>query len=343
MRQLIANLPASERVLTVLALALVVAIVVEVAFLRMFARAGIYIFQDNSPEWLYTIYNSLVWLGRAALNFATILAPVLLLVLVVVLWQRGTRVSRLVSVVVLVTLGMEGSLFLVSSNPGLSLTYFGSSIFLVGLALVLYWRSGGSLRMALTLGPLLIMFLASYWYKVAPLAHQLGGEWFPGSIAAFQLSEGLLLLVAISLPIAIGLSRSPKVWVGSILLTSPLIGLYLGNPDMIPLISMWAFGITMYLPFWIYVLALWAVSVAILTLLNRGHLLPAFALVILLSSHRELPLTYFNNLTLIALLLIATRPWPVPRPLGQWRLWENSLHNKAVVPRSVEGETANLN
>lgn len=319
MRRWLTGLPASERVLTVLALALVVATVTEVVFLRMFARAGIYIFQDSSPQWLYTVYSSLVWLGRAALNFATILVPVLLLVLVVVLWQRGTRVSRLVSVVVLVTLSLEGSLFLVSSNPGLSLAYFGSSIVLVGLALVFYWRNSGSLRMALTMGPLLLMFLASYWYKVVPLAHQLGGTWLPGSIAAFQLSEGLLLLVAISLPITIGLSRSLKVWVGSILLTSPLIGLYLGNPDMISLISMWAFGITMYLPFWIYVLALWAVLVAILTLLNRGHLLPAFALTILLSSHRELPLTYFNNLTLIALLLIATTPWPAPRPLGQWQ------------------------
>ena len=320
MRRLITSLPASERILTVLALTLVVAVVTEVVFLRMFARAGIYILQDSSPEWLHTVYSSLVWLGRAALNFATILAPVLLLVLVVVLWQRGTRVSRLASVVVLVTLGLEGSLFLATPNPGLSLTYFSSSIFLVGLAFTLYWRSGGSLRMALTLGPLLLMFLASYWYKVVPLAHQLGGTWLLGSIAAFQLSEGLLLLVAISLPITIGLSRSLKVWVGSILLTLLLIGMYLGNPDMVPLISMWAFGITMYLPFWTYVLALWAVSVAILSLLNRGHLLPVFTLVILLSSHRELPLTYFNNLTLVALLLIATSPWLIPRPVGQWRL-----------------------
>ncbi len=337
MRRWLTGLPASARVLTVLSLALVVAVVAEAVFLRMFARAGIYIFQDSSPQWLYTVYNSLVWLGRAALNFATILVPVLLLVLVVVLWQRGTRVSRLVSVVVLVTLSLEGSLFLASSNPGLSLAYFGSSIFLVGLALILYWSGGGSLWMALTLGPLLIVFLASYWYKIVPLAHQLGGTWLPGSIVTFQLSEGLLLLTAISLPITIGVSRSLKVWVGSILLTSPLIGMYLGNPDMVPLISMWAFGITMYLPFWTYVLALWAVSVAILTLLNRGHLLPAFALVILLSGHRELPLTYFNNLTLIALLLIATTPWPVLRPVGQWRLWGHSFHGKAVIPRSVEG------
>ena len=322
--------------LTVLALALVVAAVAEIVFLRMFARASIYIFQDNSPEWMYTAYNSLVWLGRAALNFATILAPVFLLVLVVALWQRGTRVSRLVSVVVLVTLGLEGSLFLVAPNPGLSLAYFSSSIFLVGLAFILYWSGGGSLRMALTLGPLLVVFLASYWYKIVPLAHQLGGTWLPGSIVTFQLSEGLLLLVAISLPITIGLSRSLKVWVGSILLTFPLIGMYLGNPDMVPLISMWAFGITMYLPFWTYVLALWAVSLAILTLLNRNHLLPAFALVILLSSHRELPLTYFNNLTLIAFLLIATTSWPVLRPGRRWRLWRYFFHSEAALPNPVQ-------
>ena len=326
--------------LTVLALALVVAAVAEIVFLRMFARASIYIFQDNSPEWMYTAYNSLVWLGRVALNFATILAPVFLLVLLVALWQRGTKVSRLVSVVVLVTLGLEGSLFLVAPNPGLSLAYFSSSIFLVGLAFILYWSGGGSLRMTWTLGPLLAIFLTSYWYKIVPLAHQLGWTRLEGSIAAFQLSEGLLLLLAISLPITIGLSRSLKVLAGSILLILPLIGIHLGNPDMVPLISMWAFGITMYLPFWTYVLALWAMSVAILSLLDRGLLLPAFALVILLSSHRELPLTYFNNLTLIALLLIAATPWPVPRPLGLLRLWGHSFHGKAVAPSSVEGETA---
>ncbi|MEE9583338.1 MAG: hypothetical protein V3W01_01585, partial [Dehalococcoidales bacterium] len=156
MQRWLTGLPASARVLTVLSLALVVAVVVEVVFLRMFARAGIYIFQDSSPGWLFTGYSSLVWLGRAALNFATILAPVLLLVLVVVLWQRGTRVSRLVSVAVLVTLSLEGALFLAFPNPGLSLAYFSSSAFLVGLALVLYFRGGGVRRMALTLGPLLV-------------------------------------------------------------------------------------------------------------------------------------------------------------------------------------------
>ena len=316
MRRWLAGLPASERVISILSLALVVAVAAEVVFLRVFARAGIYIFQDNSPEWLYTVYSSLVWLGRAALNFANILAPVLLLVLVVVLWQRRARVARLASVAILVTLGLEGSLFLVPPNPSLSITYFGSSIFLVCLAFALY-RKGGGLRMALTLVPLLVMFLSSYWYMVVPLIHQLGGTWLEGSIATFQLSEGLLLLVAISLPVTIGHSHSFKVLGGSILLTLPLIGIYLGNSGMVPLISMWAFGISMYLPFWLYVLALLAASVAILTLLNRGHQLPAFALAILFSGHRELPLTYFNNLALIALLLIMTAPWPAPQPLRQ--------------------------
>ena len=322
--------------LTVLALALVVATVTEVVFLRMLARAGIYIFRDSSPEWLYTVYSSLVWLGKAAWNFATMLAPLLLLVLVIVLWQRGNRISKLASVAVLITLGLEGSLFLVTPNPGLSLAYYGASIFLMSLVLILYWNNGGSFWMALTLGPLLVVFLASYWYKIVPQAHQLGWTWLPGSMIAFQLSEGLLLLTAISLPITIGLSRSLKVLAGSILLIFPLIGMYLSNSDMVPLISMWAFGVTMYLPFWTYVLALWAVSLAILTLLNRNHLLPAFALVILLSSHRELPLTYFNNLTLIAFLLIATTPWPVLRPGRRWRLWRYFFHSEAALPNPVQ-------
>ena len=328
MQRWLTGLPTSERVLTVFSLPLVVAVVMEIVFLRMFARAGIYIFQDNSPEWLYAVYSSLVWLGRAALNFAATLAPILLLVLVVVLWQRRTMDSRLVSAVILVTLGLEASLFWAPANPGLSLTYFASSIFLVSLALILYFRSGG-LRMALTLGLLLALFLTSYWFQIVPLAHQLGIVWLGGSIVAFQLSEGLLLLVAISLPITIGFGRSFKVLVGSILLTLPLLGIYLGNPDMLPLISMWAFGISLYLPFWAYVVALWAALAAILTLLNRGHLLLACAMALLLSSHRELPLTYFNNLILVALLLIVAMPWLVSRPSGQRRLRRHSFRGKA--------------
>jgi hypothetical protein len=184
--------------------------------------------------------------------------------------------------------------------------------------------------MAFTLGPLLVMFLASYWYKAVPLVHQVGGTGLKGSIVAFQLSEGMLVLVAISLPLTVGFSRSPKVLVTSILLPLILIGMYLGNPDMVPLVSTWAFGITMYLPFWTYVLALWGGSVALLTLLERGHLLLTCALALLLSSHRMLPLTYFNNLTLIALLLIATTSWPAPQLLRQWQIWWGSFRSKAI-------------
>lgn len=326
----------TERIIATLSLALVVAVAVEAVFLRIFARAGIYIFSGSLKGWLYTVYSSLVWLGKAALNFAAILAPLLLLVLAIVLWQRGSRVSRLVSVAVLVTLSLEGSLFLVSPNPALSLAYFSSSVLLVGLALVLYFRDGGVLPMALTLGPLVVMFLASYWYHLVPLVHQLDVTGLVGAIAAFQLSEGLLLLVAISLPITIGISRRFKVMAGSILLTLPLLGMYLGNPGMVPLIAIWAFGISMYLPFWAYAVGLWAALVAILTLFNRGHHLPAYGLVLLLAGHRELPLTYFNNLTLVALLLIVAMPWPLPQRLGQWQWWRSS-HDKTIAHHPAEG------
>ena len=337
MPRLLTSPPATKRVVATLSLSLVVAVGVEAVFLRMLARAGIYIFSGSPGGWLYSIYSSLVWLGKVAMNFATILSPLLLLVLAIVLWQRGSRVSRLVSIAVLVTLGLEGSLFLAFPNPVLSLAYLSSSVLLVCLALVFYFRDGGVLPMALTLVPLVVMFLASYWYQLVPLVNQLGGTGLGGAIGAFQLSEGLLLLVAISLPITIGISRRFKVMAGSIILTLPLLGMYLGNPSMVPLIAIWAFGISMYLPFWVYVAGLWAVLVAILTLLNRGHHLPAYGLALLLAGHRELPLTYFNNLTLVALLLIVAMPWPLPQRLGQWRWWRSS-REKTIAHHPVGGE-----
>jgi hypothetical protein len=298
----------------------VVGVAAEVVFLRLLARAGIYIFQESSSEWLYTMYSTLVWLGSAALNFAAILIFALLLTLVVVLWQRGGKAFRLTALAMLVTLGLEGAIFLVSSSPGLSLAYVSSSTFLVGMALFLWCIGRGNPRMALTLGPLLAMFLASYWYKAVPQIHQLGWTGINGSVAAFQVSEGMLLLVAISLPLTVGVSRSLNVWVSSILFTLLLMGIYLAKPEVVPLVSTWAFGITLYLPPWTYAAALFGSSLAILTLLSRGHLLPACAFILLLISHRMLPLTYFNNLTLIALLLIVVTPWPLLLPLRQWQL-----------------------
>jgi len=290
----------------------------------MFARAGIYMFEGSSPQWLIDIYNTFVQTGDMAMNFATILTYILLLVLATVLWQRGTAISKVVSVFVLVTLSLGATLFFVFPNASLSFSYFTSSIFLVILALAYYWKNGGAPRMVLTLGPLLIMLLASYWYKIVPLAYQLGWTWLNTSFNALQLSEGMFLLFLFSLPLTVGLSRNYKILAGSMIFPLLLVLIHLVNPDMVPLIAIWSFGIVMYLPLWIYILALWSAATAILTLLVRGHLLPAFALVILLGSHRMLNLIYFNNLVLIALLIVVIMSWPVSPFSRQWSLWRRS-------------------
>jgi uncharacterized membrane protein (UPF0136 family) len=339
LRRLIIGLPAKDRIFTSLSLALVLAILVEVFFLRIFARAGIYIFRENPAEWQYSVYNSLTWLGSAALNFAAILAPLLLFALGIMLWQRKSTVFRLTATVLLVNLALGSSLFLVHSSPGLSLAYFGSSILLVCLAVSLYWKGNDALLKAPTFVPLFAMFLASYWYRIVPLLNQLGWAELKGPLVAFQLSEAMILLVSVSLLITVGISRSLKVLAVSIILPIILTGMYIGNPDMIPLISTWAFGVIMYLPFWVYIVALWSGLVVVLTLLERGQTLLAFAFILLFGSHRMLPLIYLNTATLLALIIIATSSWLTPVILKRWQLQWASVKEKLYISTNKQNKT----
>ena len=54
----------------------------------MFARTGIYLFNEDSPRWAYQAYASAVWFGNTMFNFAAILSLLLLALAAGYLWTR---------------------------------------------------------------------------------------------------------------------------------------------------------------------------------------------------------------------------------------------------------------
>ena len=82
-------------------------------------------------------------------------------------------------------------------------------------------------------------------------------------------------------------------------------GMSFGRADSVPLIATWAFGLSLSLPYFVYPLALWVVTAFVVTAVRRGQTTVAIGLLLVLLGHRTLPLTYFNDLILIGILLIA--------------------------------------
>lgn len=84
-----------------------------------------------------------------------------------------------------------------------------------------------------------------------------------------------------------------------------LAGGLVAGADRFPLISTWALGVTMSLPWFVYAATGALLSLTVLNLLRTGRPLLGLALVFLFLTHRMLPLTYFNLLILTGFLLIA--------------------------------------
>ena len=306
--------------LTTLAAALVLAVVVEVLFLRTFARAGIYIFQKTRSEAVYEAYTLLVQVGLWAVNFALLTALVLAVVLSLLLWRRGGGLQKAAATLLALAVASELTLVFLSSAWALQVTYLavsGVGVLVIGL---LWLRRSPGPWMTAGLLLLLVAVVTALWYKLVPLLHQAGLSQAGGALVAVRLSETALVLAAVALVPAVGIVRRPRVIAGASVPTILVAGMYMGNPDMLPLIATWAFGITMYLPIWVYLAAMWSGLAVLFSLAEGRSGLLACGLALLFLGHRMLPLTYFNDLALVGMAAVSLAPWPRTAPafLGLW-------------------------
>ena len=236
-------------------------------------------------------------------NFAAVLAPLMLLAIAYFLWRRHPGNMRGVSILIGLAVLMEVLLFLESPRPVLALGYLMLSTALLGAVALMAWKIIPSRRAALLVAVIALSYVCTYYFKAAPFLQQLDVQPPLKGLTAFASGEVLLLAAALSLPWIFGLPRHWRSLAVPTLLALLLVGMYLGKPDTVPLLTTWAFGVTLSLPFFVYVVALWLGALGVVCAWQRASPLAAWGLLLLFLGHRMIPVTYFNDLALVGLLL----------------------------------------
>ncbi|MFQ5854262.1 MAG: hypothetical protein ACE5LU_01260 [Anaerolineae bacterium] len=313
---------------------LILAVLVEIVLLRILARAGIYMFKAGTPVWLRWLYGGLVFLGNVGFYFAGLLVVLLLALLAYALWHQPSTLKQALAGVALAVLGLSAGLPFITPPPVWSLLYLLLSVLLVTVAAVLLWTESGSQIVGLAVLALGLSWVCAYYVKAAPLLGRLGVV-FPGVPAWLLLAGEALAGLGILLAF-LGfrqLSRKGGVTWGLIAAVTvlPLLVVYAIKPEMLPLIAIWAFGLGFYLPFPVYAIGLWLLILTAGRLAATGRwqacpfdkLRPVLSaaemtspelcrragagLLLILLSHRMLPLIYFNLLIVVGFLLMSLK------------------------------------
>ena len=126
----------------------------------------------------------------------------------------------------------------------------------------------------------------------------------------FNLGELLVVLSAAAWWWAYGRGASWRMGLGATLPAFVFAAMRLAIPSMTGVLAMWSTGLTLYLPWPLYVASLWLAGVAVLASLRRGDL-AGWAILLLVAGGYAPQLSLQVFLNLIGLWLLASR-----QPMG---------------------------
>ncbi|MCC6168439.1 MAG: hypothetical protein IT329_14545 [Caldilineaceae bacterium] len=263
------------------------------------------IFLPKTPA-MITGYQILGWVGQVGSALAALLALGTLAWIARAEWRsgRGRRLGGLLAALV----GL--SLLFLFMPPGRWLLV--SDLLVAGVLLILGWRAlrrpaSLAIQMARLL-PVLAM-AAALLHQAAPTLYtalQLPGPpW--GSAHFFRVGEMLVVACAIALWWAFGSRAEARDWAGA-LSALPFAAAYLYTPAMTATIVIWSTGLTLFLPWWLYAVALGLAGVAVLRRWRRGDQTTAWAILLLAASGYAPQLSTQLFLGLIALWLLQGPP-----------------------------------
>ncbi|MFW6174837.1 MAG: hypothetical protein ACOC5K_03585 [Chloroflexota bacterium] len=285
-------------------IALAVAVTLEVLLFRIFARGGVYFIKEDTPGAVKTAYTSLVYLGNAMFNFA---APVVLLLLAFLswhLWRAGRGAAPRVAAVAVSGVVLISALKIADfQSQGLSHSYLAASAVAIIGVVVIVARGGLSIPMRLFVAAASASYLSLYAFKT------LGGLAGTGSIRSVDtvswFTAGEWTAAAGFLALALALPKvADRASVGiGVFVTLLALGMTVERADSIPLIAVWAFGLSLSLPYVVYALALGVVVAFVIGSFRRGQPLLGAGVLLLFMGHRTIPLTYFNDLAIAGLLM----------------------------------------
>lgn len=308
---------------------LAVAALIEWLLLRTFTRAAIHI--PKSPM-MISIYTAVNQIGQVTAAFVALLAFVLLLW---VAWQMRPAV---ILPLALVCLALLNVLFLLAIPPTwLAMTYqllAVTAVFLI--ACTVFWGRGPLPEVkrvwretAVTLFPACAL-LTGLWVQLLPNLYTLLGWPGPPPLTSvfFNLGEVLVVSSVFVWWWWYGRSRSWQIWLAAFLPALFFVLSFQRDPALTGILTIWSTGLTLFLPWPVYTLALWLAGMTVLVNWHRRPAL-AYAVLLLTSAGYAPQLSSQLFCALIALWLLA-RPWsepvqqrdvswplPIPYPVNQ--------------------------
>ena len=271
----------------------------ELLLIRTFYRVGIHVPREGPFR---SVYGVLTHVGSFALNLSSVLAIVALAFLAWRAWA-GSHYPAAVALAAVASLGV---LLPIASVRELGPT--ARLAFVLGVVAVVRpaFASADRFHRFALLGAAAVALLSSYAGfaadagLLAPSAAEPGGGVVAQLVAeALAVVTGFVLFASAvrsdgARPRALALGALPAV---------ALVGAWVANGAITGILVIWTAGLRMYLPVWLYALALWAFSAAAAVWFPRRPWRAA-GVVLLLVAGVSLGTTYQQALALVGLVLI---------------------------------------
>jgi hypothetical protein len=285
---------------------LVWAVLLEALLLRLVLRLGPLMPHTALVEQLASVG---LFAGMVSLNLAYLFTA---LALLTVGWQALVREH--------IALRVFGAIVLVAWVIGLSIDVFAVGVpfvfaayhiaVLATMACALFLPRAQSEKWNWQARVALGLMLAAY---AAATYHVLGntlmwqGIALSGAAFAPSIAEGLAVAVAVPLSFMTARRRS----LAAVVIASSVAGLYLGlsmfKPWLPPLLAMWNFSFSLFLPTWVYALAIWLYTHTVVCLWGgqENERRAAFALVLIALGGLRPDYFYMQRLVWLGILTAA--------------------------------------
>jgi hypothetical protein len=280
---------------------LAVVAVADWIFARTLSRSAI--FMPKSPV-ILTGFQAMLTLGNFAANVTSLLAIAAMAWIAWRLAQNGQR-GLPIALGALLVINLGALIFAPSALVAFTSHLLAMSA-IVMIVRPIVSRSHGAGQAVAVLVAAAAVFASEIHQAAAALSaiFNLSSPFSPG-LVAFNVGEALVVASGFAFGWWMRPHRGERwIWFVASLPAIAFVGFYLGAPSISNVITIWSLGLTLFLPWPLYALSLWAITAAMLTGLKRGHPI-GLAIPLLVAGGFASRLSTQLFLSLIALYLLA--------------------------------------
>lgn len=280
----------------------------ELLLLRVLSRVGVHIPKEG--PFLYA-YGFLTEVGSFAFNLASVLAVMAAALAAWLLLQR--RGNALAAWALLGLAWGNVALALLGKAVAAEAAFAtGVTFALVAVALPYCLRRGEAVERRLTVALVAAAYLFSQYYALAHALYGLLGlrTTPPETTLALAIGEALLVAAGFAIFWAWGRGGASSRFVSIMVaaLVVGLLGAYLANGSTTAILALWTEGITLRLPFPLYLASFGLYAATVASCLRReGMAATGYALLLLFVAGYVLGTTYQGLLAVLALAILTER------------------------------------